>query len=234
MGKFLSLYINLQDKDLDLSLLKGKKLIISLCPASVNNLTERDIENIKGLLKKGCILGQRGNLGICKYEHKDTEPWHENVCLHNPSLSFDEQLDLMKKGKDLLKIRFGKEPEVYCPINHLYDINTIRAAQVLKYRYFMDLNLQNLIPYENNGLIVLPEVKLGEEGAEASLLVYTHYRVLKEKKVKEFIKNNEFVLPEKLELGANNEGLLVINEIKKKIRKLEKDLRLLKEKYKVE
>jgi len=232
-GKVLSLYINLQDKDLDLSLLKGKKLIISLCPASINNLTEKDIKSIGELLKKGCILGQRGNLGICKYEHKDTEPWHENVCLHNPSLSFDEQLDLMKKGKEKLKETFGKVG-VYCPINHLYDVNTIKASQVLKYKYFMDLNLQGLMPYENNGLIVLPEAKLGVEGAERSSLVYTHYGDFQKKEVLEFIKNNEFVLPDKMKLGNNPESLLVINEIKKKIRKLEKDLKILKEKYKVE
>ncbi len=231
-GKAFTLYINLQDKELDLSVLNGKKLIIALCPASLNNLTDKDIKNIRELLKN-CMLGQRGNLGICKYEHKDTEPWHENVCLHNPSLSFEEQLKLMKNGKELLKIKLGKEPEVYCPINHLYDVNTIKAAQILKYRYFMDLNLQDLMPYENNGLIVLPEAKLGEKEAEASSLVYTHYGVLKEKEVQDFIKNNEFVLPDELKIGNNLDYMLTINEIRKKMRKLEKDLKALKEKYKV-
>ena len=231
--KAFTLYINLQDKDLDLSVLNGKEFIIALCPASVNNLTDRDIKTIKEFLKKGCILGQRGNLGICKYEHKDTEPWHENVCLHNPSLSFEEQLKLMKNGREILEKTLGKV-EVYCPINHLYDVNTIKACQVLKYKYFMDLNLQELMPYENNGLIVLPEAKLGEKEAEASLAVYTRYGDLHKREILDFVKNSEFILLDQLEIGNNLDYMLTINEIKKKIRKLEKDLKILKEKYKVE
>jgi hypothetical protein len=234
MGKLFTLYINLQDKNLDLSILNSKKFILALCPASLNNLTDKDIKTINEFLKNDCILAQRGNLGICKYKHEDgTEPWHENVCLHNPSLSFDEQISFMKKGKQTLEKTFGRV-DVYCPINHLYDINTIKAAQVLKYKYFMDLNLQNLEPYENNDLIILPEFKLGEKGAEKSQIIYTHYGNLKEKEVVDFIKNNEFALPDKIKSGNNSNGMLTINEIKKKIRKLEKDLRLLKEKYEVE
>lgn len=231
-GKVFTLYINLQDKELDLSVLKGKKLIIALCPSSINNLEKKDIELIKELLKKGCLLGQRGNLGICKYPHTITEPWHENLCLHNPSLDFEEQLSFMKKGKKKIKETFGIEPEVYCPINHLYDINTVKAAQILKYKYMMDLNLASILPYENNGLTILPEAKLGEKGAEKMDLVYTSYGDLQKKEVKDFIKINEFVLPGEIKSSINQSHFLVINEIQKKIRKLEKDLKKLKEKYK--
>ena len=177
------------------------------------------------------MLGQRGNFGICKYPHSETEPWHENLCLHNPSLLFEEQLLLMKNGKGLLKMSFGKEPEVYCPINHLYDENTIKVAQVLKYKYFMDLNLQDIKPHENNGLIILPEAKIGEKEAEKSIAIYSHYG--DSEKIKEALKNG-LILPYKLEIGRNSEHVLIVNEIKKKIRKLEKDLRKLKEKYKIE
>lgn len=227
MGKLFTLYINLQDRDLDLSILKERRFIIALCPASLYNLGKKDIRLIKDLLRKGCLLGQRGYSGICKYQHTITEPWHENYCLHNPSLSFDEQLSFMKKGKELLARAF-KEPEVYCPINHLYDINTIKAGQVLKYKYFMDLNLASIAAYENNGLIILPESKLG--GDKESNLIYTHYGDLKEKEVQDFVKCSEFVLPHKIDLGNNPEHLLVINEVRKKIRKYEKDLRKLNEK----
>jgi len=227
MGKVLTLYINLQDKDLDFSLLKGKKFILAVCPSSVNNLTDKDIENINNFLEKGCILGQRGDSGICKYPHTITEPWHENVCLYNPSLDFDEQYDLMLNGKQVLEEVFGKV-DVYCPINHLYDVNTVKAAQILKYRYMMDLNLQELSPYENNGLIILPESK------EKGDIVYIHYSDLQKKEVKEFIKNNEFVLPNELQTASNPENILLVNEIQKKIRKYEKDLKKLKEKYNLE
>jgi hypothetical protein len=223
-----SLYINLQDKNLNLDILKNKKFIISLCPASLNNLTEKDIKQIKEFLKSGCILGQRGNLGICKYKHELTEPWHENSCLHNPSISFEEQLSFMKKGKETLTKIF-REPQVYCPVNHLYDINTIKAAQILKYQYMMDLNLQNLEFYKLDGLILIPEKKLDKEKNEKikTCAVYTHYEGLRRKEISEFIKKNEFILPDKVKIGKNKQEDIVANEIKKKIRKLEKDLKKL-------
>jgi hypothetical protein len=221
MGKVFNLYINLQDKNLDFSLLKGKKFIISLCPSSLNNLTVKDIKNIQELLKKGCILGQRGDLGRCKYPHDDgTEPWHENLCLHNPSVDFEEQYEFMIKGRNILEGLLGKV-EAYCPTNHLYDINTIKIAQILKYNYFMDKNLQDLKPYENNRLIILPESK------EKGEVVYFHHEDLGKKEAIDFLKNNKLILPDKLELKENQNKLLVINEIKKKIRKLERDLKKL-------
>ncbi len=225
-GKIFSLYINLQDKNLDLNILKNKKYIISLCPASINNLTDKDIKHVRELLKN-CMLGQRGNLGICKYEHKLTEPWHENLCIHNPSLSFEEQLSFMKKGKEILAKTF-REPEVYCPINHLYDINTIKSAQILKYKYMMDMNLENLEVYEINGLTIIPEIKLKNKSNRDA--VYIHYGDLNKKEVIEFIKNNEFVLPNEVKTKTNSQKALMANEIKKKIRKYEKDLKKLEEK----
>jgi hypothetical protein len=233
MGKIFNLYINLQDKNLDLSFLKGKKFIISLCPVSLNNLTEQDIKLISGFLKSGCMLGQRGNFGICRYKHELTEPWHENVCMHNPSLTFEEQFDFMSRGKYALEKIFGKV-EIYCPISHLYDINTIKVAQVLKYGYFMDLNLQGLVPYENSGLIILPEIKGMDKEQKIGDIVYSSYEDLTNNEIKDFIKNNDFILPTEIKIGKSEGHLLIINEIKKKIRKLEKDLKKLKEKHNID
>ncbi len=219
MGKVFTLYINLHDKHLDFDILKGKKFIIAISPSSINNLTEKDIRYIKGFLESGCVLGQRGDSGRCKYLHKDgTDPWHENFCLHNPSIDFDEQYDFMLNGKQVLE-EFFDEVEIYCPINHLFDENTIKAAQILKYKYMVDLNLDSIKPYRINELVILPESK------EKGDIIYAHYSDLENKEIKEFIEKTDFIIPGEIELSENDNKLLIINEIKKKMRKLERDLK---------
>lgn len=229
--KILSIYVNLQDEKLDLpSYLNGKKFIISICPFSVKSGKFKDIEKVRNLLKKGCLLGQRGYVGRCKYAHEDkTDPWHENFCLYNPTISFEEQLEFMEKGKKYFVENFGKEPDVYAPINHLYDTNTLLAVRSLKYGFFMDKNFFGLGMYSNQGVVIMPEAKIGEEEAERSIGVYCRLDKLNEKKVSDFLDDKELILPFEINSEVVDEKLLMKNEIQKRIRKLERDFRNLED-----
>lgn len=227
--KILSIYVNLQDKELNLpSYLKSSKFIISICPASImtDTLSKGGVDEAKLLLENGCLLGQRGYMGRCRYRHDDgTDPWHENYCLYNPSLSPESQLELMVEGKRLLEEIFGVAPQVYAPINHLWDVNTLSVAEVLGYPFLMDQNNIGLVPYNRGGIAIIPEVKIIDEGSSESVAVYCHVNQLRIKKVVDFIRNVKLVLPSEIKARKTPPlSTLTKNEIIKLKRKIGRDL----------
>ncbi len=144
--------------------------------------------------KPGNILGQQGNIHKCKHKHTIVGPYHENSCLYNKSLSIDEQREIMQKGSATLLKLLGKKPEMYVPPNHQFDFETLNAACEEKYPFFAIRGLKVLDPllYKINAshghnLLVVPEVKLGQQGN----FFYTHYDGIEKNKqaFEEVIKN---------------------------------------------
>ncbi len=231
--RILSVYINLQDKKFDLpSYLHDMKFIISICPYSIigKTFSNDGIEEVKRMLKQECLLGQRGYIGRCKYPHKDgTDPWHENFCLYNPPINLEGHLKSMSKGREVLTKAFGFEPIVYAPINHLYDDYTLVAAQILKYGFMMDQNNFGINPYERHSIVVIPESKIGDKETANSLGVYSPLDKLNDEKVSKFIKGVKLVLPSEVRLEKAPQKILTLNEIQKRIKKLERDKKFLEE-----
>lgn len=141
--------------------------------------------------KSGNILGQQGNMHKCKYSHRFADPWHENYCLYNKSLSEDEQRDLMEKGRETLIKLLGKTPELYAPPNHMFDLTTLKVAIDMGYGYFAERGIKVDMPYKlgNGRLIVLPETKFSEKGD----IKYIHYDGIEKNKryFEEIIRNLE-------------------------------------------
>ncbi len=236
--RILSVYVNLQDKGLNLpSYLDNNKFIISICPSSISGGTfsKKGVEEVKKLLEEGCLLGQRGYIGRCRYYHKDgTDPWHENLCLYNQPISLESQLELMIKGKEILTKTLEVEPAVYAPINHLYDENTLSVAQILKYKFIMDQNNFGINPYKQHGLVIIPESKIGDEETGVSLGVYAHVDMLRKRKVSDFIKGIELILPSDVLPKKVPPHILTMNELQKRIKKHDRDLKSLKKTYGIE
>ena len=233
--RILSIYVNLQDKELNLpDYLDRKHLIISICPYSIigGKFSDKGIEQVKKLLGRfGVSLGQRGYLGRCKYSHDDgTDPWHENFCLYNETINLEDQLDFMIKGKEVLTKTFGIEPLVYAPINHLYDENTLAAVQILKYQFIMDQNNigEELKPYKIHDVTIIPEASIEKDKTLESVAFYTHISYLEFYEVVNYIQKHKYISPLGVAPTKIPQDILKINEIKKRIKKLERDERKLK------
>jgi len=125
----------------------------------------------------------------CFREKNKKDAWHENRCLHGPKKSVEEQIEIMKKGKNVIEDVLNVSPTIYVAPNHQFDENTKVAAKELGYKYFADRGIINVSPYRENGLIILPERDLGQKGE----VFYTHYDRMKDnlKEYIELIENSE-------------------------------------------
>ncbi len=100
---------------------------------------------------------------------KSPDPYHEHVCLDRHSQSLEEQIEIIGKGKELIKKELGIVPIGYCPPNHLYNKDTLRAAEENDFSYFLIRNgfdyfangLIEILSYRDNKLVILPETKNG-------------------------------------------------------------------------
>jgi len=108
------------------------------------------------------------------------DPFHEHICLDGNSQSFEEQLKVIKKGKEILK-KYGISPRGYCPPNHLFNEDTFRAIKEAGFEYVLIRAKTELPAYQRTDkLIVIPEGKLKEVGENVPAL-YTYYDILKDK-----------------------------------------------------
>lgn len=228
MKRTLSVYVNLPDKKLDLpSYLKGRRFVLSLLPIAIERGTfsTEGINEVKQLLEEGCLLGQRGYSGRCRHVHDDkTDPWHENFCPYNKAISYESQLELMMRGREILRETFGLTTILYAPLNHLYDESTFAALQVLGYKYLMDQNNFNIPQHEVLNITVIPETRISK-GARRSIGVHAHIDELRNSEVERFISSNELILPTDLEAKKVNRMTLKMNEIKKRANKYARDIR---------
>jgi len=183
MKKFLDIHLEAMDDEGE----KLKRIIdenipcaISLCPETLRKkglyskqypYLPKYIDLIGEIVsREGSILGQQGNLHKCRYEHRFTDPWHENFCPYN-EVSMEEQRELMLKGRQTLVMLFGKYPEMYVPPNHLFDSATLVIAERMDYSFFAERGIKNTEPYLYKRMIILPETKLDETGD----IKYVHY-----------------------------------------------------------
>lgn len=135
--------------------------------------TQTIVNLVKEGIKQGSVtLAQQGYKHKCKYEHKIADPWHENFCFYNKLLSLEEQLEIMRKGKEIVEDTFGATPIIYSPPNHMYDRTTLKAAWILGYKFLTDLALISLNPYNKNDVVVIPESKVDSIKTD---VVYLHY-----------------------------------------------------------
>src|SRR4030042_5856568 len=49
------------------------------------------------------------------------DPYHEHVCLDGHAQSLEKQIEIIAKGKKLMKDKLGIAPVAYCSPNHLYN-----------------------------------------------------------------------------------------------------------------
>ena len=153
------------------SLAKKGPIAISFAPYQIPLLKESQIIKLKKILsQEGYVLGQQGLNHKCnkcvefQRQKKDgqviksgIDPWHENYCLWLGEIPAKEQESFMKEGKEQLKKVFGVEPRLYVPPNHYFDLNTVKIARKLGYKWLTDRTLIALKPYILEGIIIIPE-----------------------------------------------------------------------------
>jgi hypothetical protein len=107
------------------------------------------------------------------------DPYHEHVCLDGHSQSLEENVRVIRNGRDIMR-GIGIEPLIYRPPNDLRDNNTDSALRILGYKYVLARNgFDYLLPgaielpaYSDNGLIVLPESKVKKTKSPVFMMYY--------------------------------------------------------------
>jgi hypothetical protein len=160
---------------------QGIPCAISIAPYTLEQqwYDETTIDLLNKAFKQGAILGQQGYGHKCRYEHRFSDPWHENYCPYHGEFSRQSQVKTFKQGRETLLKHFEKQPELYVPPNHLYGQETLAIASNLGYKFFVERGLSQKKPYKYKygDMIILPEVKLGKKG----IIFYVHYDKIKEK-----------------------------------------------------
>ncbi len=162
-------------------------IAISIAPFQLSRIPDSQIKKLKEILSRpGYILGQQGLNHKCskcedfhfvkragKIVKVGIDPWHENYCLWLGMIPEKEQYDLMKKGKEKLRRVFSKNPNLYVPPNHYFDIKTARVASMLGFKWLADRALIPLKPYNFEDVFVVPEgePEIAEKG---NSYVYIH------------------------------------------------------------
>ena len=110
------------------------------------------------------------------------DPYHEHVCLDGSAQFLEKQIEVIGKGKKLIKNVLEIKPLIYCPPNHLYNNDTLRAVNENNFAGFLTRNgFDYLIPdlielpaygekVDNKTIIIFPETKKGK-----SPLIMTYY-----------------------------------------------------------
>ncbi len=179
-------------------------------------------ELFKNSIRRGNTLGQQGLTHKCRYEHKLIDPWHENKCLYGRSFSFEDQLDIMKRGKDKLESLFEKPVELYIPPNHQFDENTIGAAANLGYKFLSDKAMIPIMPYKYGGILIVPERDL-EEGKFDCGAVYIHYDEINKVKTSYSLALDKAVSFRDLKFENPGEYRIKLNEVLKRTYKYIRD-----------
>lgn len=161
---------------------------------------------------------------------RGSDPYHEHVCLNGHAQSLEKQIEVIRKGKNLIKEELGITPLAYCPPNHLYNKDTLESATENCFSYFLTRNgfdyfipgLIKLPAYDNNELIVLPETKKGK-----SPIIMTYYDHISSGKVpnwRELLENStslgrlEITYKPKIKVWMNEKLILSYKKIRDLIR----------------
>ena len=106
---------------------------------------------IKGLQDHGYAMAMHGYHH--QFELKADGLVTKNKISEFAGLSYDVQLDKIKKGKEILNSH-GIETDVFFAPAHSYDDNTLKALATCGFKYVSD-GLSGM-PYKRNGIILLP------------------------------------------------------------------------------
>jgi len=124
------------------------------------------------------------------------DPFHEHICLNGKTQNLKTQIEVIKKGRNLLKEKLGVVSEGYCPPNHLYNRDTERAVSENRMSYFLIRNKIGIPIYrkisKDYKMVVVPEAKEGETFYEKSRVVYTYFDSLTPEKVRHFLNNARY------------------------------------------
>ncbi len=213
-------------------LAKKGPIAVSITPSHITRIKDYQVTRLKEILsREGYVLGQQGLNHKCTkcqdyhFEEKDNkivrpgiDPWHENYCLWFGQISSKDQKRFMNEGRKKLKALLGIEPQLYVPPNHYFDINTVKIASKMGYKWLTDRALLPLKPYSLEGLIIVPEGE-PEIGADQVYIHADRWRGDLDSVVSKGFSSLNEIKPEK-----NDKEKLDENRMKKIVGKMARDL----------
>lgn len=160
---------------------------------------------------EGYCIAQHGYQHI--YETTDAGMLGLNPFSEFSGLSYEEQYEKLKKGKEILHWA-GIETDIFMPPGHTYDNNTLKALRELGFKYITD-GFYNK-PYKAGGIICFPCTMLESYKGKGINTLCFHLNGKSRKQLEEFenfIKTNrEYIVDfdcEKLSQKAVNKTLRV-------------------------
>jgi predicted deacetylase len=133
------------------------KPCIGVVPENKDENLNRNEDNpnfwllIKGLSDSGWIIAQHGYTH--RYTTSEAGILHINRFSEFAGISYERQLDMLKRGKDILHSH-GIESKVFMAPAHSFDKNTLRALIELGFEYVTDG--RSSYPYDYYGLRFIP------------------------------------------------------------------------------
>jgi predicted deacetylase len=150
------------DKFFDLEKLFDKyniKPIIGVIPDNRDEklIAEKPKENfweiIKKLHEKGWVIAQHGYRH--EYETRSGGILNINKQSEFSALPYSEQLEKVRKGKEILENNLGIKMEWWMAPSHSFDKNTCKALKELNFKYITDGIA--ISPFEKYGLTWIPQ-----------------------------------------------------------------------------
>jgi predicted deacetylase len=147
-------------------------------------------EEIKELQNKGWTLAVHG------YQHKSINKDGGMINIHNESefvgLSYGEQLEKIKKGKEMLESK-GIKTDIFVAPFHSFDENTLMAIKQANFKYIYDGIA--LWPFRKYGLIWIPQIAWVPKKTPFGIISFClHPQSFSDKRIRKletFIKENK-------------------------------------------
>lgn len=200
--------------------------LLGVVPCNVDenlNCVEENLnfwEEIKKLKEKGYSIAQHGTYH--EYVSSNGGILNLNKRSEFAGLSYENQYEKIKKGKDIL-LSHGIDTNIFMAPSHSYDINTIKAAKELGFKYFTDGYTS--YPYKIEGVTFIPCWALRVKKRGHFNTVCIHANILKEKNVnnllEDFKKKNIISYENLLTISDNNIRKRNASLEKLRIRKLQ-------------
>ena len=133
----------------------------------------------------------------------------------------------MLRGKSVLLRTFGFAPYGYQAPNHLWDTNTLKVVEVMPYKFIMDKNMIGLSMNNKHSVLVIPEVNILKDNDDKTMFssgAYVAMDRLRDDYVHDYLSSIELITPFDISPERNSLEKLTINEQKKRISKMQRDL----------
>ena len=144
--------------------------------------------------REGSGLLLEGTLHVCtQRNHKIRDPHHEGICtsFFQESESYQQQLEKLLEGKELLKKIFDIDPIGYVPPQHLWNKDTRRAVEDSGMKYLItNAIFSEMYPYQEGNVIIVPSGS-AKHGRTNNPVIHFYYdRILGAEKMLEEIEPN--------------------------------------------